>query len=164
MPPTEAWLCGPLPGVAPILMPAAHALVQVREEVPRIVAGLSPEQVWARPGQSASIGFHIRHIGGSLDRLLTYARDETLDDSQRARLLAEREANGEGLTELLASMHGAIERALGQIAATDASTVTAERRVGKAQLPSTVLGLVFHAAEHATRHAGQIATLVKVLA
>jgi uncharacterized damage-inducible protein DinB len=145
-------------------MPAAHALVQVREEVPRLVAGLSAEQVWARPGQSAPIAFHIRHIGGSLDRLLTYARGEALDAGQRARLVAEREADGETLAALLASMDGAIERALGQIAATDASAVTAERRVGKAQLPSTVLGLVFHAAEHATRHAGQIATLGKVLA
>jgi uncharacterized damage-inducible protein DinB len=30
-------------------------------------------------------------------------------------------------------------------------------------LPSTVLGLLFHAAEHTTRHAGQIATLVRVV-
>jgi hypothetical protein len=37
------------------------------------------------------------------------------------------------------------------------------RQVGRAQLPSTVLGLLFHAAEHAQRHVGQLVTTSKVI-
>src|SRR5262245_55670020 len=85
----EAWLRGPLPDVDPYLMPAAHALVQAGEDLAQAVAGLTAEQLWARPGGAASVGFHLRHIPGSLDRLLTYARGEVLDDAQRAAAKAE---------------------------------------------------------------------------
>jgi uncharacterized damage-inducible protein DinB len=37
------------------------------------------------------------------------------------------------------------------------------RGVGRAQLPSNVLGLLFHAAEHASRHTGQVVTTAKML-
>jgi uncharacterized damage-inducible protein DinB len=160
---TEAWLRGPIPGVHPMLMPAAHALLQVREEVPLLVDALSPEEIWATPGQSASIGFHLRHLAGSLDRLLTYARGAELDGAQRAALVAEQSPTRESLADLLRALDRAIQNAMTQIQATDVATLGEARFVGKARLPSTVIGLVFHAAEHATRHAGQIATLVKVL-
>lgn len=160
---TEAWLRGPIPGVHPMLMPAAHALLQVREEVPRLVDGLSAEQIWATPGRSASIGFHLRHLAGSLDRLLTYARGEQLNAEQRTALTAEASPDRDALTDLLRAMDHAIDAALTQVAATDPSTLELPRFVGRAQLPTTVIGLVFHAAEHATRHAGQIATLAKVV-
>jgi uncharacterized damage-inducible protein DinB len=159
----EAWLRGPVAGVHTMLMPAAHALLQVREEVPRLVNGMPADVIWATPGQSASIGFHLRHIAGSLDRLLTYARGAELDHTQRAALIAEQSPARDELADLLRRLDAAIEDALTQIAETDASTLGDTRFVGKARLPSTVIGLVFHAAEHATRHAGQIATLVKVL-
>ena len=60
-------------------MPAAHCLLQCREEITAAAAGLTPEQLWARPAGVASVGFHLRHIVGSLDRLLTYARGGQLD-------------------------------------------------------------------------------------
>jgi uncharacterized damage-inducible protein DinB len=160
---TEAWLRGPIPGVHPMLMPAAHALIQVREELPLVVDGLSLDDVWASPGQSASIGFHLRHIVGSLDRLLTYARGAELTPEQRAALIAERSPSRDPLPDLLRELDHAIQKALVDIASTDTAKLAEARFVGKARLPSTVIGLVFHAAEHATRHAGQIATLVKVL-
>src|SRR5207244_7879592 len=70
----EAWLRGPIPGIDPLLMPAAHALVQASEDVARAASGLALAELWAKPGGAASIGFHLKHICGSLDRLLTYAR------------------------------------------------------------------------------------------
>lgn len=161
---TEAWLRGPIPGVHPMLMPAAHALLQVRDEVPLLVEGLSLEQIWARPGQSASIGFHLRHLVGSLDRLLTYARGEALDAAQRSALVTEPSPRRDPLFDLLRNLDRAIDAALTQVTSTDPATLDLPRFVGRAQLPTTVGGLVFHAAEHATRHAGQIATLVKVVA
>ena len=36
--------------------------------------GSAPSRIWTRPAGAASIGFHIRHAAGSLDRLFTYAR------------------------------------------------------------------------------------------
>ena len=73
----EAWLGGPIEGVTPHLMPVAHALVQVGRDVERL-ADLTPDELWARPGGAASVGFHLKHVAGVLDRLLTYARGEAL--------------------------------------------------------------------------------------
>ena len=84
----EVWLRGPLPGYAPELQPVAHALLQAHEDLER-AASLPAEQLEARPGKSASIGYHLRHLAGSLDRLTTYARGEQLSDAQMTALRAE---------------------------------------------------------------------------
>jgi hypothetical protein len=86
----EVWLRGPVEGIQPLLQPAAHALLQVGEDVLPIVRDLTPAELWARPGGAASIGFHLVHLPGSLDRLLTYSRGETLSSDQLAALAAER--------------------------------------------------------------------------
>lgn len=163
--PPEVWLRGPVPDVPAELMPAAHALLQIAEELDRVVASLSPGDLWDRPGGAASIGFHLRHLAGSLDRLLTYARGETLTETQRAAMEAEGgpARPDEQPSNLLQSAHEAIERALDQIGRTSVNRLLEPRKVGRDQLPSTVLGLLFHAAEHAQRHMGQIATTAKIL-
>src|SRR5688572_15787262 len=89
----EVWLRGPVPGYDPMVLPVVHSLLQVREDLARLETMVAPENVWARPGGAASIGFHVRHTGGALDRLLTYARGETLDGAQRD-FLAQEEAPG----------------------------------------------------------------------
>lgn len=161
----EAWLRGPIEGYDPYLMPIAHALVQVREDLERAVAGLDPDVVWARPGGAASIGFHLRHIAGVLDRLLTYARGESLSPEQLQALKAEGDPGDPPATaeNLLRAARETIDRALDQVRDTPRDTLLDAREVGRARLPSTVLGLLYHAAEHATRHAGQIVTTAKVL-
>src|SRR5688500_14964036 len=85
----EAWLRGPVDGVPALLQPVAHALIQVREEIDALVSPLSPAQIWEQPAGAASIGFHVRHAGGSLDRLFTYARGEMLNDAQKTALAGE---------------------------------------------------------------------------
>jgi hypothetical protein len=67
----EYWLRGPVDGVAPLLQPFAHSLLQVREDVAAALARLTPVQIWTTPAQAASVGFHARHLCGSVDRLLT---------------------------------------------------------------------------------------------
>lgn len=163
--PAEAWLRGPVVGVDPWLMPAAHALVQARDDLLRVAAGLTHAQLWARPGGAASIGFHIRHAGGATERLLTYARGESLDAARLAAAAAEAEPAGPetGADALAAQTAAVLERALEQLRATSRTTLLEPRSVGRAALPSTVLGLLFHAAEHAARHAGQAVTLAKVV-
>jgi uncharacterized damage-inducible protein DinB len=161
----EFWLRGPMPGVPPLLMPAAHALGGAGEDVSRVAAGLTVEQLWARPAGVASIGFHLRHIPGILDRLLTYARGESLTDAQLAYLRAEPEPGdpAPSTDELLRGVDEAIARALTQIRATPEEDLLLPRGVGRLQLPSTVMGLIFHAAEHAQRHTGQIVTLSRIV-
>lgn len=164
-PAPEAWLRGPIAGIDPWLMPAAHALVHAREDLTRAAAGLTHAQLWARPGGAASIGFHIRHAAGATRRLLTYARGEQLDDARIAAAAAERDPAGpEVSAEALVSEAGvAFEEALAQLRATPRDGLLEPRGVGRAALPSTVLGLLFHAAEHAARHAGQVVALAKVV-
>jgi uncharacterized damage-inducible protein DinB len=159
----EAWLRGPVEGIAPVLMPAAHALIGAAEDIEAAISGLTPEELWTRPGGAASAGFHAKHAAGALDRLLTYARGEALSDAQRAALEAEKGDGGETAEELVRLVRAAVERALAQLRATDPDGVFAPRGVGRMQLPSSVLGLLFHAAEHTQRHTGQVITTAKVV-
>src|SRR3954447_5552427 len=95
----EVWLRGPIDGFDPSVMPAVHALLQVREDLHHLVATVPTAHVWERPGGAASIGFHLRHTGGALDRLLTYARGESLTAEQLHQLRTEEEP-GQPLEEL----------------------------------------------------------------
>jgi hypothetical protein len=161
----EVWLRGPLDGYHPMLMPVAHSLLQVREDLARLERTVTAEQLWARPGGAASIGFHIRHTGGALDRLLTYARGETLEASQLAFLAGE-EAPGEppvALSALAIGLNATIDRSLAQLRVTNPERLLDAREVGRGKLPSTVLGLLVHAAEHSTRHMGQAITTARIL-
>ena len=157
----EKWQTGPVPGFDPMLMPVVHSLLQVKAEIDDLLTRVTEEHVWARPGGAASIGFHLLHIGGSSARLLTYARGERLSPEQLAD--ARSEAT---LTlpkeNLAARVHAALDAALEQVRQTPASTLLEPRAVGRAGLPSTVIGLLFHVAEHATRHAGQALTTALV--
>jgi uncharacterized damage-inducible protein DinB len=161
----EVWLRGPLEGVEPQVMPAAHVFLQVLEDLEPIAATLSPSQLWIEVGGAASVGFHLKHIAGSTDRLLTYARGENLTQVQKAALATEKETGSPPATaqELIRQVRQAVESALNQIRKTQVSTLLSPREVGRAKLPTTVLGLLFHAAEHAQRHAGQITTTAKIL-
>ena len=161
----EVWLRGALPDVPPLLQPVAHSLLQSRDEVRATLPDLTPAQLWARPGGVASVGFHARHAAGSIDRLLTYARGEPLSAAQLASLAAEGEpdVDTDAAARLVAMFDATIERALLQVRTTDASTLLEPRRVGRAGLPSTVLGLLFHAAEHTQRHVGQLTTTARVV-
>jgi uncharacterized damage-inducible protein DinB len=159
----EVWLRGPVPGVPASLQPVAHALLQSIEDVERAVEPLSSEQVWARPGGAAAVGFHLFHLAGSTDRLFTYARGESLSADQRARLDAERQPDPVEAAELLAAWREQVEAALAQLRSTAPSTVGEHREVGRAKLPSSVGGLLFHAAEHAQRHTGQVVTTARIL-
>ena len=165
MPEPEVWLRGPLDGYHPTVMPVAHSLLQVREDLARLERTVTPEQLWARPGGAASIGFHIRHTGGALDRLLTYARGESLGAPQLLFLAGE-EAPGDppvALSTLAMGLNAVIDRSLAQLRAIDPARLLDAREVGRGRLPSTVLGLLVHAAEHSTRHLGQAITTARIL-
>lgn len=162
----EVWLRGPVEGYDPLVMPVVHALLQVHEDLGALAAAVPAAHVWHRVGDAATLGFHVRHLGGSLDRLLTYARGEALDEAQKAALRVEKDPGNppDTLDGLVARTQAAIDRALIQVRGVTADRVLAARAVGRAQLPTTVLGLLVHAAEHSTRHAGQALTTARLLA
>jgi uncharacterized damage-inducible protein DinB len=159
---TEIWLTGPVPGYDPLLMPVVHSLLQVKAEVDALLPTVDDAQLWERPGGAASIGFHIRHIGGSTERLLTYVRGDALTGEQLA-------ASGREASEvvprdvLVAEMHARLDRMLDFLRTVPPETLLDPKKVGRAGLPSTTIGLLFHIAEHATRHAGQALTTARVV-
>jgi hypothetical protein len=161
----EVWLRGPVPDIAPLLQPVAHALLQAVEDVRRAVDPLSASHLWARPGGAPSVGFHIRHAAGSLDRLLTYACGEKLSAEQRIFLESEAEPGSPPAqaAALASDFEQQVDRALAQLRATPDATLLEARGVGRLHLPSTVLGLLVHAAEHTQRHVGQIVTTAKIV-
>ena len=161
----EPWLRGPVDGIPALLQPAAHALVMAVEDVERATKGLDVDDLWAEPGGAASVGFHLVHLAGATDRLFTYARGERLSDAQKRQLAAERPAPDArpSLETLILGWRAAADAAMRQLSRTSEGELLAPRFVGRAQLPSTVLGLLFHAAEHASRHTGQVVTTCKFL-
>ena len=157
----EVWLRGPIPDLSPWLQPVAHALLQAVEDIRRTIDPLPVDQLWVRPGGAPSVGFHVRHATGSLDRLFTYARGEALTAEQLAFL--ESEAEPSEASTLAWDFERQVERALAQLRATPESALLEPRGVGRLQLPSTVLGLLVHTAEHTQRHVGQIITTAKIV-
>jgi uncharacterized damage-inducible protein DinB len=159
----EVWLRGPLPGIPPLLQPVAHALLQAREEVKGLMKDFPEELLWECPAGVASPGFHLQHLSGVLDRLFTYARGEILNERQLAMLAAEGRPDGPALAELLERFDRQVELALHQLEHTSEDELTQVRGVGRARIPSTVLGLLFHGAEHTQRHNGQLLVTARVL-
>jgi uncharacterized damage-inducible protein DinB len=161
----EYWLRGPVAGVAPLLQPVAHALLQARDDVLRVSTPLTAEQLWTTPGGAASVGFHVKHLTGSLGRLFGYARGAELSAEQLAYLNAEKDSGDPpaSAATLLSAFAAGIDRALDQVRSTPETILLEPRSVGRQHLPSTVLGLMFHGAEHTTRHAGQIITTAKIV-
>ena len=163
--PPEVWLRGPLPDVPPLLQPVAHALLQAREEVTALMQNFPDELLWERPAGVASVGFHLQHLTGVLDRLLTYARGEALTQEQLNALGTEGKCPEEAcrVQNLVEAFDRQVDKALEQLRHTSEETLTAARGVGRAQLPSTVLGLLVHAAEHTMRHVGQLSVTSRLV-
>ncbi len=161
----EVWLRGPLPGVPPLLQPVAHALLQAREEVHELLLYFPAARLAERPLGLASVGFHLRHLAGVLDRTFTYARGAALSESQLAYLAAEGQppTDAGAVGELVTAFSRQVDAALRQLEATPENSLPEWRGVGRAQLPSTVIGLLVHAAEHTTRHVGQLLVTARVV-
>lgn len=161
---TEWWQRGPIAGVPDVLQPVAHILLQVRESVGELVAGLTEEQWNARPANVASAAFHVRHMAGVIDRLFTYARGESLCDAQFVALRAEKEPIvSADVPAVLDALNRRVDLAIDELRRIDVSTLGDFRPVGRARLPSTVIGCLVHGAEHAMRHVGQLSVTIRIV-
>jgi len=161
----EVWQRGPLPDILPVLQPIAHALLQAREEVNEYMIAFPVELLWHRPAGMASTGFHLQHLSGVLDRVFTYARNEKLSEFQFEQLAEEGNDSAIGYTvsDLVGRFNKQVDVSLAQIKVTDESTFGDFRGIGRAGLPSTVIGLLVHGAEHTMRHVGQLMVTVAVV-
>ena len=157
----EPWLRGPLEGVHPLLAPTLHAFTQAREDLAQWTDGLTDDEIWSRPHGLAPIGFQLRHIAGSVERLTTYLRAEQLTSEQLAAIRGEIEP-GPGRSTLLEEVNKALHQSEQVIRALDPATFTDPRTVGRKRLPTTVIGLVVHLAEHTQRHVGELIVTTKV--
>jgi len=164
MPNTEWWQRGPIDGVPAMLQPVAHIVLQVRESVLELVQELTEAQWNARPAGVAAAAFHVRHIAGVLDRLFTYARGDALSPEQFAALRAEGEPLAiADVPRLLDGLGARVDAALDELRSVDVATLGDYRAVGRAQLPSTVIGCLVHGAEHAMRHVGQLSVTTRIV-
>lgn len=160
----EFWLRGPVDGISSLLQPAAHALLQSRLELTQYTEGFPDKLLWEKPSGCASVGFHIQHITGVLDRLMTYAKNKSLSEQQFHYLKQEGQPNSNiSISNLVSNFDNKVEEALLLFKQIPESELTMTRTVGRNKLPSNVLGLLFHAAEHCQRHIGQMLVTIRVL-
>jgi uncharacterized damage-inducible protein DinB len=158
----EVWLRGPLEHIPPLLQPVAHALLQAREEINALMQDFPEKLLWQKVAGMASPGFHLQHLAGVLDRLFTYAKGKTLNQQQLDYLASEGKQAGD-VKALLEVFNSQVDKALMQLSETDEASLTGVCNVGRAQIPSTLIGLLVHSAEHTMRHTGQLLVTVKFL-
>jgi len=171
----EPWLQGTLTEVEPVRRAVLHALELAEEDVERWASVLSDAEMFARPAGLPSVAFQLRHMVRSLDRLLTYAESgllsssqlpvgqfPVLSEAQMAALATEMDGNGTA-GEVLAEFRMGLRRAMERVLAIAPESFAEVRGVGRKRLPTTVVGLLIHCAEHTQRHVGQMVTTAKVV-
>lgn len=149
----EPWMRGYLADLDPVVAAVLYALQQGREDLQRHVGPLSDEELWHSPGGIAPAGFHVRHIAGSVDRLLSYAEGRELTGQQLETLRAEQNRDL-SVPEVMSRMEESLDRASAAIRSMDPARFAEVRHIGRKKIPTTLAGLLIHIAEHTQRHVG----------
>lgn len=160
----EYWLRGKLEGYPDLLQPVVHSLLQSKLELKKYMLDFPDSLLWEKPAGRASVAFHLQHLTGVLDRLFTYADGANLTEEQLNYLKKEGIQDAAFSSEnLIETFNNKIEEVLEKLEAISVSSLTEFRGVGRKQLPTSVIGLLFHAAEHTQRHIGQLLVTVSVV-
>lgn len=157
----EPWMRGPIEGVPALLSPLLYSFQQAREDLGKFTEGLTTGQIWAKPHGFGSVGFHLRHIAGSVDRLTTYLEGQQISEAQLDFLKHEHDA-GASREDLLQAMEASFQRTEAIVRALDVARLSDAREIGRKKLPTTVIGLLTHIAEHTQRHVGQAISAAKL--
>jgi hypothetical protein len=160
--PVEPWLRGTITDAHPVIAQLLYSFEQAREDLGFFTEQLTDAEIWRQPLGLMSVGAHIRHIGGSIDRLLTYAEGGQLSDEQMSALRSENEASG-SKQNLLDTFNRQLLMASQRARAFPEGSFGDVRTVGRKALPTTVAGLLVHIAEHTQRHVGQAIVTAKIL-
>lgn len=160
----EVWLREEfIPDLSPILQPAGNALLEAAEETTSFLENFPESKLWEKPFGSASVGFHLLHISGFLDRLLTYADGNILSESQLEYLQKENEIHAVDAQTLLSKTLNSIHQAIEKLKTYPENSFTDIRFVGRNKIKTTLIGLIFHSAEHTMRHVGQLLVTTRIL-
>ena len=158
----EPWLRGTHADVPPVARAVLHAFELAHEDVHKWTADLTEAELHASPAGLTPISYHLRHIPGSLDRLLTYAEGRQLSPEQLKALKAE-STPGATRDELFTAFDSGLAAAAERVRALAAADLKEPRAIGRKQLPASLGGILVHLADHTQRHAGQIVTTAKLL-
>jgi hypothetical protein len=156
----EPWLRGTLTDVAAVPRAVLHALELAKDDLQYWCGSLTDEELNLEFQGIAPLAFHLRHIAGSIDRLLTYAEGRELDAAQIAALKSEKSA-GATHDQLFGDLDASFASAAERIRALGLNSLNEGRAVGIKKLPTTVGGLLVHVADHTQRHVGQAVTTAK---
>ena len=161
----EVWQRGPIENIPGLLQPVAHALLEAREEVNETMTGFPEALLWERPAGVAAPAFHLQHLAGVIDRLFTYARKESLTGEQLYLLSIEgdQKKTSSPMAQLIENFNHRVDLAVIELSKVNTGTLLEARGVGRAQIPTTLIGLYFHAAEHSMRHTGQLLVTVRII-
>ena len=159
----EPWMTGTITGVHPTVAALLYSFEHARQDLARWTESLTTEQLWRRSGEVAPVSFHIIHIGGSVDRLVTYAEGRELNDEQMRELQSEQEAHGLTREELLNGLRVKLEGAGKRLRNLEVSDLSAVRYIGRKRIPVALGVLLTHIAEHTQRHVGAAIVTTKVM-
>lgn len=161
----EVWQRGPIENIPGLLQPIAHTLLQAREELNDIMQYFPENLLWEKPANVASPAFHLQHLTGVLDRLFTYARSQPLNAAQLHSLSIEgsQKETLSSVNELIESFNKQVDVSINELKIINADTLTDSRTIGRKLIPTTLIGLYVHAAEHTMRHIGQLLVTVNML-
>ena len=158
----EPWLRGTLRETPAILRAVLHALQAAEEDLVRWCGALNHEELSARPSGLPSVAFHLKHIAGSLDRLLTYAEGHELSEQQLQALHAE-SSMAFDVETLFRELHAALQASADRVRRVNFRELEQPRTVGRLVLPTTLGGLLVHIADHTQRHVGQAITTARIV-
>jgi hypothetical protein len=158
----EAWMRGITPGVDPVIRHLIRATEQIREDTAAAISDLAPAQIWAKPHGMTSVGFHVKHLAGSTERLSTYLAGQQLTPEQLAAIDTER-AGTETTGELLAIIDVALERYRGLVQGLSPKDFDAVREIGRKRYQTTAISVAIHIVEHAQRHIGGMIAVAKLV-
>jgi uncharacterized damage-inducible protein DinB len=158
----EHWLRDTLCNLPVVQRALLHSLQMAQEDTAKWCGGLEDRELHLRPFHLPSVAFQLRHIARSLDRFCCYAEGTPLTPEQLAALASEMDGSGDRQT-ILGELEKSIEKTRQRLDAIVRRPPDSPVSIGRKGLPTTLGGLLIHAAEHTQRHVGQAITTAKVI-
>ena len=160
----EIWMQGQIDGITPLLQPVAHTFLQIDADIQTLLTDDLEPFIWVRPFDMANIAFHVQHITGVTKRMIIYSKGEVLSDDELAEIKTEGvRPGGLNIDILKRQLHFQIQQSIDYLRNIEAQELIQERFLGRKKIPTTKIGLLFHAAEHGQRHYGQLLVTIKTV-
>ncbi len=160
-PQPEPWMRGVVPDINPVIGHLLRASEHIREDIEAAVSPLTVDQIWAEPNGMTSVGFHVKHLAGSTERLCTYLAGSQLSEEQLAAIRLEGEGRESG-ADLLDGVRAALSHYEAMVRSLRPEQFGEIREIGRKRLPTTAISLAVHIAEHGQRHVGQAISAAKL--